>query len=80
MTPYVVIDRLTVTDPDAFSAYLTLAPPAAIAYGGRYVLPHGTQIETLEGKRTWSAMHRHDGGALPNCVGQCVGEFLVSRG
>jgi uncharacterized protein (DUF1330 family) len=49
MSAYIVIDRLAVTDPEAFSAYPTLAPPAVLRHGGRYVLPHGTQIEALEG-------------------------------
>jgi len=49
MSAYVVIDRLSVTDTEKFSAYHKLAPPAVQSRGGRYVLPHGTQIEALEG-------------------------------
>ena len=49
MSAYVVIDRLSVTDPEIFNAYHKLAPPAVQRRGGRYALPHGTQIEALEG-------------------------------
>lgn len=49
LAAYVVVDRLAVTDPDKFSAYPKLAPPTVRTHGGRYVMPHGTQIEALEG-------------------------------
>lgn len=52
MAAYVMIDRLSVTDPDSFSSYHALAPPSVTTHGGRYVLPHGTQIEALEGNWT----------------------------
>jgi uncharacterized protein (DUF1330 family) len=52
MAAYVVIDRLAVTDPERFSAYHALAPLCVTAHGGRYVLPHGMQIEALEGNWT----------------------------
>ena len=52
MAAYVMIDRLSVTDPEAFSSYHSLAPAAVTAHGGRYVLPHGTEIEALEGNWT----------------------------
>lgn len=51
MAAYVMIDRLAVTDPEMFSAYHEPAPPTVTTHGGRYILPHGTQIESLEGKR-----------------------------
>ena len=49
MAAYVMIDRLSVTDPEAFSSYHSLARSAVMTHRGRYVLPHGTQIEALEG-------------------------------
>jgi uncharacterized protein (DUF1330 family) len=49
MAAYIMIDRLAVTDRDRFSAYLAPAAAAVQRYGGRYVLPHGTTIEALEG-------------------------------
>ena len=49
MAAYVMIDRLAVTDPETFSAYHDIAPPSVTTHGGRYVLPHGTEIEALEG-------------------------------
>jgi uncharacterized protein (DUF1330 family) len=49
MSAYIVIDRLSVTDPARLDAYHRLAPSAVRSHGGRYVLPHGTQIEALEG-------------------------------
>jgi uncharacterized protein (DUF1330 family) len=49
MAVYVLIDRLSVTDPDRFRGYAVLAEAAVTRYGGRYVLPQGTQIEALEG-------------------------------
>lgn len=49
MAVYVLIDRLSVTDPDRFGGYPLLAEAAVTRHGGRYVLPHGTQIEALEG-------------------------------
>jgi uncharacterized protein (DUF1330 family) len=49
MAAYIMIDRLAVIDPEGFRAYLSLAPAAVTSRGGRYVLPHGTQIEALEG-------------------------------
>jgi uncharacterized protein (DUF1330 family) len=55
MAAYVLIDRLAVTDPARFSAYHDLAPPVVTSHGGRYVLPHGIQIEALEGN--WKPDH-----------------------
>jgi uncharacterized protein (DUF1330 family) len=52
MAAYVVIDRLAVTDPETFSAYQDMALLSVTTHGGRYVLPHGTQIEALEGNWT----------------------------
>jgi uncharacterized protein (DUF1330 family) len=52
MAAYVVIDRLSVTDPETFSAYHDIAPLCVTTHGGRYVLPHGMQIEALEGNWT----------------------------
>ena len=52
MAAYIMIDRLAVTDPETFSAYHDLAPASVTSHGGRYVLPHGTQIEALEGNWT----------------------------
>jgi uncharacterized protein (DUF1330 family) len=52
MAAYVLIDRLSVTDPDIFRGYGRPARTAVFCHGGRYVLPHGTQIEALEGNWT----------------------------
>jgi uncharacterized protein (DUF1330 family) len=52
MAVYVLIDRLSVTDPDRFGDYSVLAKAAVTRHGGRYVLPYGTQIEALEGNWT----------------------------
>lgn len=49
MAAYIMIDRLSVTDRDRFSAYPVAAQAAVQRYGGRYVLPHAAQIEALEG-------------------------------
>ena len=49
MTAYILIDRLAVTDRDSFNAYPDSATAAVDSYGGRYVLPHETEIEALEG-------------------------------
>ena len=49
MTAYILIDRLAVTDRDSFNAYHDSATAAVGSYGGRYVLPHETEIEALEG-------------------------------
>jgi uncharacterized protein (DUF1330 family) len=49
MAVHVLIDRLSVTDPARFGGYPLLAEAAVTRHGGRYVLPHGTQIEALEG-------------------------------
>jgi len=49
MPAYIVIDRLSVTDPEVFGRYQPTATAAVTSHGGRYVLPHGAQIETLEG-------------------------------
>jgi uncharacterized protein (DUF1330 family) len=49
MAAYVMIDRLEVTDREQFLAYAGPARASVNRYGGRYVLPHGTQIEALEG-------------------------------
>jgi uncharacterized protein (DUF1330 family) len=52
MAAYIMIDRLSVTDPDTFDAYHTLAPSAVKSHEGTYVLPPGTHIEALEGNWT----------------------------
>jgi uncharacterized protein (DUF1330 family) len=52
MSAYVLIDRLLVTDRERFTAYRVPATAAVEDYGGRYVLPGGTQIEALEGNWT----------------------------
>ncbi len=49
MAAYVMIDRLSVTDPDRLRGYAGPAKAAVKSHGGRYVLPHGTRIEALEG-------------------------------
>lgn len=49
MTAYIMIDRLSITDRDTFTAYANPARAAVNQYGGRYVLLHGTEIEALEG-------------------------------
>jgi uncharacterized protein (DUF1330 family) len=49
MPAYVVV-QITVNDPDTYSRYKDLAPPAIAAYRGRYLLRGGT-VKTLEG--TW---------------------------
>lgn len=49
MAGYIMIDRLSVTDPEAFRSYHTLAMATVASHGGRYVLPDGAQIEPLEG-------------------------------
>jgi uncharacterized protein (DUF1330 family) len=49
MAAYIVIDRLSVTDPARFRAYPEPAQRAVRRYGGRHVLPDGAQIEALEG-------------------------------
>jgi uncharacterized protein (DUF1330 family) len=49
MAAYIVIDRLAITDPVAFGGYQPLASAAVGSHDGRYVLPHGIQIEPLEG-------------------------------
>lgn len=49
MAAYVMIDRLSMTDADTFLAYPEPAESAVQMYGGRYVLPHGMQVEALEG-------------------------------
>lgn len=52
MAAYVLIDRLSVTDPDRFRRYSRPARTAVVCHGGRYVLPHETQIGALEGNWT----------------------------
>jgi uncharacterized protein (DUF1330 family) len=49
MAAYILIDRLSVTDPKAFGAYQTLASPAVSSHDGHYLLPDTMQIEALEG-------------------------------
>jgi len=49
MAAYVMIDRLSMTDAGTFLAYRDLAKSAVRMYGGRYILPHGMQVEALEG-------------------------------
>jgi uncharacterized protein (DUF1330 family) len=49
MAAYIMIDRLSVTDRDRFTAYPVAAQAALQRYRGCYVLPHATQIEALEG-------------------------------
>jgi uncharacterized protein (DUF1330 family) len=49
MAAYIVIDRLSVTDRETFAAYRDQARAAVENHGGRYILPHGTEIEALEG-------------------------------
>jgi uncharacterized protein (DUF1330 family) len=46
---YVVIDRLVVIDGDQLRAYTELATASVKLHGGRYVTPHRTGIESLEG-------------------------------
>ena len=46
---YILIDRLSITDPAAFEPYPLLASAAVERYRGRYVLPHDMPIEALEG-------------------------------
>jgi uncharacterized protein (DUF1330 family) len=46
---YVVIDRLEVIDQDQFRVYVELANASVKHYGGRYITPHRTEIEPLEG-------------------------------
>jgi uncharacterized protein (DUF1330 family) len=52
MAAYVLIDRLSVTDPGRFRRYSRPARTAVACHKGRYVLPHGTQIGALEGNWT----------------------------
>jgi uncharacterized protein (DUF1330 family) len=49
MAAYILIDRLLVTDQERLNDYRDPAGVAVRHYGGQYVLPHGTQIEALEG-------------------------------
>lgn len=49
MTAYILIDRLSITDAIAFGPYQPLASTAVARYGGRYLLPHDTEIKALEG-------------------------------
>lgn len=49
MAAYILIDRLSVTDPAAFGAYQSLASASLERHRGRYILPHDTPIEALEG-------------------------------
>jgi uncharacterized protein (DUF1330 family) len=52
MAAYILIDRLSVTDPDKFRAYSGLAKASVASHGGRYVLRSEAQIEALEGNWT----------------------------
>jgi uncharacterized protein (DUF1330 family) len=52
MPAYILIDLLSVTDPAEFGAYQPLASAAVESFRGRYVLPHDTLIEALEGNWT----------------------------
>jgi uncharacterized protein (DUF1330 family) len=52
MAAYIMIDRLAVTDPEAFRTYAALASATVAGYGGRYLLPDRIQIEALEGNWT----------------------------
>ncbi len=52
MAAYIVIDCLSVTDPDTFRAYSGLAKTSVARHGGRYVLRAEGQIEALEGNWT----------------------------
>lgn len=47
MTAYVIVD-ITVTDPEGYAEYKSLAPAAVALYGGKYIA-RGGQTETLEG-------------------------------
>jgi uncharacterized protein (DUF1330 family) len=49
MAAHIVIDRLSVTDREAFDAYGEPANAAVERYGGRYVLPREPEVEALEG-------------------------------
>lgn len=49
MAAYIVIDRLAITDPEVFGAYQGMASVAVMSCKGRYALPHGLQIEALQG-------------------------------
>jgi uncharacterized protein (DUF1330 family) len=51
-----VIDRLEVIDREQFRVYGRLASASVQRHGGRYVMPHETEIESLEGN--WK----------PNCI------------
>jgi uncharacterized protein (DUF1330 family) len=51
-----VIDRLEVIDREQFRVYSRLASASVKHHGGRYVMPHQTEIESLEGN--WK----------PNCI------------
>ncbi len=47
MAAYVLVDVM-VNDPDRYEEYKKLAPPAIVAYGGKYLARDG-RIEMLEG-------------------------------
>jgi uncharacterized protein (DUF1330 family) len=49
MAANILIDRLAVTERERSDAYPAAAQAAVQRHGGRYVLPHGGQIEALEG-------------------------------
>ena len=49
ISPLPLPGRLSVTDSAGFGAYQPLASAAVARYRGRYVLPHDTPIEALEG-------------------------------
>jgi uncharacterized protein (DUF1330 family) len=52
MAAYILIDRLSVTDPDRFRAYSGLAQASVGRHRGRYILRAEAQIEALEGNWT----------------------------
>jgi len=47
MSAYIIVDS-TVTDPERYDVYKTLAPPAIAKYGGRYLV-RGGATTPLEG-------------------------------
>jgi uncharacterized protein (DUF1330 family) len=52
MAAYIVIDRLSVTNPDTFRAYSGPARASVTSHGGRYIVRAEGQIEALEGNWT----------------------------
>jgi uncharacterized protein (DUF1330 family) len=49
MAAYILIDRLSVTDPDALEEYQSIASATVRRHAGRFVLPDPMKIEALEG-------------------------------